>query len=145
MILKFGNFSISKITKMYFCRNVSSLRFLRNVKKPLINIKAPFQLLMKPFKYPCQILYVHDETRQEIKQASGLQLIKKETLAQVFSCEFCKISKNTFCYRTPPVAASLNPTLTFNRFVQVLFFLHVGVSSSLFHAGSIFIQLSLCV
>ena len=32
--------------------------------------------------------------------------IKKETLAQVFSCEFCEISKNTFSYRTPPVAAS---------------------------------------
>ena len=32
--------------------------------------------------------------------------IKKKTLAQVFSCEFCKISKNTFSYRTPPVAAS---------------------------------------
>ena len=28
------------------------------------------------------------------------------TLAQVFSCEFGEISKNTFCYRTPPVAAS---------------------------------------
>ena len=26
--------------------------------------------------------------------------IKKETLAQVFSCEFCGISKNTFFYRT---------------------------------------------
>ena len=30
-----------------------------------------------------------------------LFLIKKETLAQVFSCEFCEISQNTF-YRTPP-------------------------------------------
>ena len=27
--------------------------------------------------------------------------IKKENLAQVFSCEFREISKNTFCYRTP--------------------------------------------
>ena len=26
--------------------------------------------------------------------------IKKETLAQVFSCEFCEISKNIFSYRT---------------------------------------------
>ena len=29
--------------------------------------------------------------------------IKKETLAKVFSCDFCKISKNTFfteCFRT---------------------------------------------
>ena len=35
-------------------------------------------------------------------------LWKKKTLAQVFSCEFCKISKNTFSYRTAPVAGSLN-------------------------------------
>ena len=33
-------------------------------------------------------------------------LIKIETLAQVFSSEFCKISQNTFFYRTPPVAVS---------------------------------------
>ena len=39
-------------------------------------------------------------------QASACNFIKKETLAQVFSCEFCEISKNTFSYRTPPVAAS---------------------------------------
>ena len=32
--------------------------------------------------------------------------IKKETLAQVFPCEFCKIYKNTFYYRTHLVAAS---------------------------------------
>ena len=33
-------------------------------------------------------------------------LLKKEILAQVFSYEFCEISKNTFSYRTRPVAAS---------------------------------------
>ena len=38
-------------------------------------------------------------------QTSGL---KKETLAQVFSCDFSKISKNTFYYRTVLVAASEN-------------------------------------
>ena len=32
--------------------------------------------------------------------------IKKETLAQVSSCESCKISKYDFTYRTPLVAAS---------------------------------------
>ena len=32
--------------------------------------------------------------------------IKNETLAPVFSCEFCEISKDTFFYRTPLVAAS---------------------------------------
>ena len=34
--------------------------------------------------------------------------IEKESLAQLFSCEFCEISKNTFPYRTPPAAASGN-------------------------------------
>ena len=34
-------------------------------------------------------------------------LFNKDTLPQVFSCEFCGISKNTFCYRTPPAAASV--------------------------------------
>ena len=33
--------------------------------------------------------------------------ILKEALLQLLSCEFCKISKNTFYCRTPPVAASV--------------------------------------
>ena len=33
-------------------------------------------------------------------------LLKKETVAQVFSCEFCEISENTFSYRATPVATS---------------------------------------
>ena len=32
---------------------------------------------------------------------SACNFIKKETLAQTFSCEFCKIFKNTFFYRKP--------------------------------------------
>ena len=40
------------------------------------------------------------------KVAEACYFVKKETLAQVFSCEFCEISKNTFSYRTSPVAAS---------------------------------------
>ena len=42
-------------------------------------------------------------------QASGLRsaaLLKTKTLAQVFSCELCDTSKNTFFNRTPLVAAS---------------------------------------
>ena len=31
-----------------------------------------------------------------------INFIKNQTLAQVFSCEFCEISKNAFFYRTPP-------------------------------------------
>ena len=32
--------------------------------------------------------------------------IQEDILAQVFSCEFCKISKNTFFYKTLLVVAS---------------------------------------
>ena len=39
-------------------------------------------------------------------QAKACDFIKKDTLAHVFSREFCEISKNIFFYRTPLVAAS---------------------------------------
>ena len=39
-------------------------------------------------------------------QAEACNFIKKETQAEVFPSELCEISKNAFCYRTPPVAAS---------------------------------------
>ena len=38
--------------------------------------------------------------------SQACNVIKIEALAQVFSSEFCAISKNNFSYRTPPVAAS---------------------------------------
>ena len=40
-----------------------------------------------------------------VKKQAPCNFIKKETLAQVFSCEFCKISNNTFYRRTPLMAA----------------------------------------
>ena len=43
----------------------------------------------------------------DISRPQTCNFIKKETLAKVFSCEFCKISENTFSYRTPSVAASV--------------------------------------
>ena len=51
-------------------------------------------------KHLCQSLFFN--------KVAGLvcNFIKKETLAQVFSCEFCEISKNTILNRTPLMAAS---------------------------------------
>ena len=66
-------------------------------------------------KHLCQSLFCNKVAGLEISQnsqentcakVSFLNFIKKETLAQVFSCEFREISKNIFSYRTPPVAAS---------------------------------------
>ena len=46
-------------------------------------------------------------------EPAAYNFIKKETLAQVFSCEFCEISKNTLSYKTPPVAAFYHSTYDF--------------------------------
>ena len=48
-------------------------------------------------------------------QASASNLIKKETLPWVFSCEFCKISKNTFF--TEHVRATASVRIIWGYFV----------------------------
>ena len=59
----------------------------------------------------CSVKKVFLETSQNWQEntcarVSFLIKMQAETLAQVFSCKFCEISKNTFYYRTPPVDAS---------------------------------------
>ena len=44
-------------------------------------------------------------------QSSVCNFIRKETKVQVFSCEFCKISKNTFFTEPLRVTASADKTL----------------------------------
>ena len=53
-------------------------------------------------KHLCQWLFFRKVGRPKVSN-----FIKKGSLAEVFSCEFCKISKNTSFYRTPPVVASV--------------------------------------
>ena len=50
-------------------------------------------------KHLCQSLFFN-------KVAGWPATVLKKKLTQVFSCEFCKLSKNTFSYGTSPVAAS---------------------------------------
>ena len=52
-------------------------------------------------KHLCQSLFFN--------KVAGLRpafLFKKETLEQVFSCQFCEISKNTFFIEHPSTTAS---------------------------------------
>ena len=51
----------------------------------------------------CQSLFVN---KVADLRPQACNFIKKEALTQVFSCEFCKIFKNTYFYRTPLVATS---------------------------------------
>ena len=64
----------------------------------------PEELDKKSFPYKFRKIRRKTPALEPSPQACNF--IKKETLAQVFSWEFCKISKNTFSYRTPLVAAS---------------------------------------
>ena len=53
-------------------------------------------------------LYGHSHfrsSRSEVFYKKGV--LRNFDLVQVFSTEFCEISKNYFSYRTPPVAASV--------------------------------------
>ena len=54
-------------------------------------------------------------------QAEACNIIKKKTLAQVFSSEFCEISMNIFSCRTPllPAPASLKVNLMKNILMLV--------------------------
>ena len=54
-------------------------------------------------------------------ESQSCNFIKKETLAQVFSCEFCEISKNTFFTERLWTTASVNLSymkLTINTFLM---------------------------
>ena len=47
--------------------------------------------------------------------------ILKEAPTQLFSCEIYEILKNTFCHRTPPVAATLYENKYLSHFHNISF------------------------
>ena len=63
------------------------------------------QILNIPLRYES----VKQRKKREKRTSRPDVFCEKDVLrnlfSQVFSCEFCQISKNTFSYRTPPVAA----------------------------------------
>ena len=66
-------------------------------------------------KQLCQSLFFNKVAGQ------ACNFVKKETLVQVFSCEFCEIFRNTFFYRTPLAVASGNTNLTSHASLILLF------------------------
>ena len=59
-----------------------------------------------------------DQNNPEYGQSCNF--IKKETLAQLFSCEFCEISTSTFFHRTPLMAASVNELVRIDVLLTLL-------------------------
>ena len=96
---------------VYFLLNFSALTVLPITEVPSMIQNSRLEVLYKigalrnfakfTGKHLCRSLYFLMKL-----QAWGLQLYLKEFPTQVFSCEFCKNSKNFFFHRTPPVAAS---------------------------------------
>ena len=56
-------------------------------------------------------LQILQNSRENTCARVACNFIKKEALAQVFSCEFCEISKNTFFHRKSLMVASTPLTL----------------------------------
>ena len=56
----------------------------------------------------CSVKNVFLEIHRKTTVPKTCKFIKKQALAQEFSCEFCEISKSTYSYRAPLVAASLD-------------------------------------
>ena len=66
----------------------------------------PWDLKIWPKEQQNTLLMCHSLLFNKVSGLRPATLLKKETLAQVFSCEFCEISKDTFSCRTALVAAS---------------------------------------
>ena len=102
--LWFHSFHYIVKTLVYFFREVKHLYFFPPCRSSHLGVFCKKGVLRNFAKFTgkhlCQSLFL-------IKLlALPCNFIKKETLIQVFSCEFYEISKCNFCYRTPPVAAS---------------------------------------
>ena len=73
--------------------------------KPEVRL-IPATLLKVALPHACFPRFIHCTNGTELHKACNF--IKKETLAQVFSCEFYEISKNTFFTEHPSATASKN-------------------------------------
>ena len=62
-----------------------------------------------------------------LETPEACNVVTKETLAQVFSCEFWEISKNNFSYKTPLLAASGHSKYFTKAYSVYQLFLHFSV------------------
>ena len=80
------------------CFPVNIVKFLR---KPFLRSTSRLLLLKKPFENFRVSWHITRQEHDFNKQKSqACNFIKKETLAQVFFCEFCEIFKNIFLQNT---------------------------------------------
>ena len=97
------------IPNLYQRKRVNALRFhwIKNlilVSQKKIDLQDQSETVARR----CFIKKVFLEISQNSPKntCAKVSVLLKKRQAQVFSCEFCEISKSTFSYRTPPLAAS---------------------------------------
>ena len=64
-------------------------------------------------------LEISQNSQENTRAGGAWNFIKKDILPQLFSCEFCEISKNNFFHRKPLVAAFAFLRLTEVRTYQI--------------------------
>ena len=70
---------------------------------------SKLNVLFDVFFFHFQFNYINSlkkDQKHPPEMPEACNFIKKGSLAEALSCEFCEISKNTVCYQTPLVAAS---------------------------------------
>ena len=92
-------------------------RLINLMRKVLCNDRFCLLIMTEAVAQRCSVKKVFLENSQNSHENTCFTVslliswtcifIEKEILTKVFSCEFCEIAKNTFSYRTPPVAASV--------------------------------------
>ena len=87
-----------------FSRSLKSIAVLRLTKIVKITTEAFFQEVFRKKLFLEISENLQENTRAKV---SGLKLYWKIGFDIGVSCEFCEISKNTFFYRAPQVAASV--------------------------------------
>ena len=93
-----------KIIEIYMVKfNVAILKRLR-IMVFLVNIKYIHKYNVILNKTVTKLVTIL--TKCFFSYLNPTSYLKKETLAQMFFCEFCAIFKNIFFHRTPPVAGS---------------------------------------
>ena len=102
-----GKFKAHEINGFYWIKILSRhKRFssLSRSSRPRCSVEKVFLKMLQNSKENTSI------RASFFNKAAGLRpatLLKKETLAQVFSCKFCEIFNNTIFYRTSAVATSV--------------------------------------
>ena len=81
------------------------LKFSNHFKKRIYGQKQPFSGVLHD-RYPEKVFKIHQKTSMLESLLNSLQ--KKETSAQVFSCDLCKAFKNTYFTEHPRWSWSLS-------------------------------------